>query len=157
MKRVALTFGVLLLLTAPGFATSLLWMDLQDLTLNSTAVVRGRIVAQSNLTDEPGISLNRVTVEINETFKGKIKGTVVLQNPGFAGAPEFTDGDEVILFIHTRDGTHVLTGFHQGSFKVICDDLGQKVLDRGIPSRDKSLAGTHSVEALVSEILAAAE
>jgi hypothetical protein len=85
-------------------------------------------------------------------------GEIVVNNPGFPGAPVFSQGDEVILFISTKNGTHVLTGFQQGSFKVVTDERGRKVLDHPIPSKNKAvMTGPATVEALVSEIKAAME
>ena len=156
MKKLLWTLGALLLVTAPGYATTLLWMDVQDLTRNSTAVVQGTVVAQTTLSDLPGPALNRVTVEVGEARKGDLDGAVLVNNPGFTGAPSFQEGDELILFVSTRDGTHVITGFQQGSFKIVSNPAGEKVLDRGIPSRDKAVAGVRSVDVLVNEIRSAA-
>jgi hypothetical protein len=131
-------------------------MDVQELTTESTSVVMGRPVSQKLLTAGPGVSLNQVSFEISRTLKGDLEGTIVLNNPGFPGAPAFNEGEELILFIYTRNDTHVLTGFQQGSFKIITDPSGNRVLDRAIPSRQRSLAGHRSVDRLVSEILDAA-
>ena len=149
--------GVLLLLAGPSFATTLLWMDVQDLTRNSTAVVMGTVTAQKILASNPGVSLNQMTFEIERTLKGDLQGTVVVNNPGFPGAPTFTDGDEAVLFIYTRNNTHVLTGFQQGSFKVVRDGPGRKVLDRRIPSAKASITNSRSVDNLISEIMATGE
>lgn len=159
MKRSLLIAGALLWLfaAAPGHATTLLWMDVPELTRHSSSVVLGTVVAQHTLAEQPGVSLNRVTVEIAETLKGGLQGTVVVENPGFTGAPAFQDGDELILFISTRDGTHVITGFQQGSFRIVTDPAGRKVLDREVPSRERSAAGVRSVEALLNEIRAAVQ
>ena len=94
MSRKFILIGVLLLLAGPSFATTLLWMDVQDLTRNSTAVVMGTVTAQKILASNPGVSLNQMTFEIERTLKGDLQGTVVVNNPGFPGAPTFTDGDE---------------------------------------------------------------
>ena len=71
--------------------------------------------------------------------------------------PVLADGDEAILFIYTRNDTHVLTGFQQGSFKVVRDGLGRKVTNRAIPSVQASITNTWTVDSLISEIMAAAE
>ncbi len=161
MKRTLLVFGILAIAAAPALATTLLWMDVPDLTRSSTAVVIGRIIGQTLHADRPGATLTRLQVEITETLKGDLKGTVIINNPGFEGSPAFADGDEAVLFIYSRDGTNVLTGFQQGSFKILNDPSGSKVLDRKIPSRKesltRSLTRTNSLDSLVSEIRAAAE
>jgi hypothetical protein len=132
-------------------------MDVQSLTRNSTSVVMGQVVSQHHRTEGPGVALNQVTFAISETLKGDLEGTIVVNNPAFPGAPVLVDGDELILFIYTREGTHVITGFQQGSFKIVSDASGHRVLDRTIPSRQRAIAGHRSVERLVSEILAAAQ
>jgi hypothetical protein len=157
MCRAVFLAGIWLFLASPGFATTLLWMDIQDLTRNSTSVVMGTAVAQSHLATGPGVPLNQVTFTISRTLKGNLEGTIVVNNPGFPGAPAFAEGDELILFLYTRNNAHVITGFHQGSFKIVTDSSGNRVLDRRIPSRQKSLAADRSVERLVSEILDAAQ
>jgi hypothetical protein len=157
MSRAVILAGLWLSLASPGFATTLLWMDVQDLTRNSSAVVMGSTVSQSHLTTGPGVPLNQVTFRISRTLKGNLEGTIVVNNPGFPGAPVYVDGDELILFIHSRNNTHVITGFQQGSFKIISDASGSRILDRRIPSLEKSLAGDRSVERLVSEVLDAAQ
>ena len=157
MRRAGLVVGLWLLTASPCLGTTLLWMDVQELTTKSTSVVMGRVISQRLLTAEPGVPLNQVSFEISRTLKGDLQGTIVLNNPGFPGAPAFNEGEELILFIYTRNDTHVLTGFQQGSFEIVTDSSGNRVLDRRMPSRQQSLAGQRSVERLVSEILDAAE
>jgi len=156
MRKAPWILGVLLLLAAPGYATTLLWMDVADLTRYSTAVLQGTVAAQNTLSDLPGVPLHQVTVQVGEALKGEIEGSVLVNNPGFAGAPVFQVGDEVILFVTSRNGSNVITGFQQGSFKILTKPSGEKVLDRPIPSRDKALSGVRSVDVLVGEIRGAA-
>ena len=157
MRRAGLVVGLWLLTASPSLGTTLLWMDVQELTTKSTSVVIGRALSQRLLTAGPGVPLNQISFEIARTLKGDLQGTIVVNNPGFPGAPVFNKGEELILFIYTRNDTHVLTGFQQGSFKIVTDASGNRVLDRAMPSRQKSLAGHRSVDRLVSEILDAAE
>jgi hypothetical protein len=105
----------------------------------------------------PGVPLNRITFEISRTLKGDLDGSIVVNNPGFDGAPAFQEGDELILFIHSRNDTHVITGFQQGSFRIVTDTAGNRVIDRRIPSQRKSIAGYRSVDLFVSEILDATD
>lgn len=157
MRRAGLLVGLWLLTVSPCLGTTLLWMDVQELTRKSTSVLMGRAVSQRFLAAGPGVPLNQLSFEISRTLKGDLQGTIVVNNPGFPGAPAFNEGDELILFIYTRNDTHVLTGFQQGSFRIVTDPSGRRVLDRAMPSREKSLAGHRSVDSLVSEILDAAQ
>jgi hypothetical protein len=157
MHRAGLVVGLWLLTASPCLGTTLLWMDVQELTTKSTSVVMGRAISQQLLTAGPGVPLNQISFEISRTLKGDLQGTIVVNNPGFPGAPAFNEGEELILFIYTRNDTHVLTGFQQGSFKIVTDSSGKRVLDRGMPSRKKSVAGDRSVDSLVSEILDTAQ
>ncbi len=109
-KGVALPLLLSLFLGPPVAATTLLWMDVTDLTWHSTDVVIGRVVSQETLAGRPGVPLNRLRVEITRTLKGNLRGEVVVENPGFAGAPVFLDGDEVVLFLCSRAGRHDLVG-----------------------------------------------
>ena len=157
MRRAGLVVGLWLLTAAPCLGTTLLWMDVQELTTKSTSVVMGRAISQRLFTAGPGVPLNQISFEISRTLKGDLQGTIVVNNPGFPGAPAFNEGEEFLLFIYTRNDTHVLTGFQQGSFKIVTDSSGNRVLGRRMPSRQKSLAGHRSVDRLVSEILDAAQ
>jgi len=159
MKKGALALAVVAALTAtPVLATTLLWMDVGALTRNSSSIVMGTVTGQKVLSSQPGVPLSQVSVKVEECLKGALDGEIVVNNPGFPGAPVFSQGDEVILFISTKNGTHVLTGFQQGSFKVVTDERGRKVLDHPIPSKNKAvMTGPATVEALVSEINAAME
>ena len=157
MRRAGLILAVVFLATAPVLATTLLWMDVQDLTRNSTSIVMGRVEAQTVLSSGPGVPLTQVLVKIDRSLKGGLEGAVLVNNPGFDGAPVFKEGEEVVLFLFTQGGTHVLTGFPQGSFKIVTDELGRKVLDRALPSKNRSIATIRSVDTLISEIKAAME
>jgi hypothetical protein len=153
MGRAGLIVALWLLLASPCLATTLLWMDVQELTEQSTSVVMGRVMSQTRLAEDPGVALNRIAFEISWTLKGDLQGTILVNNPGFPGAPVFTEGDEVILFLYSRNDTHVITGFQQGSFRIVSDASGRRVLDRTLPSRQRASAGQRSVDRLVSEIL----
>lgn len=157
MRRAGRVAGLWLLLASPCLATTLLWMDVQELTNNSSSVVMGRVVSRRVLTAGPGVPLTRITFEISRSLKGDLQGTIVVNNPGFPGAPAFGDDDELILFLYTRNGAHVLTGFQQGSFKIVTDPAGNRILDRPIPSLQRGIAGHRSVDRLLSEILDAAQ
>lgn len=157
MRKAAPLILLCLLLASPGQTTTLLWMDAHELTKNSSSVVMGTVTSQQTLADGPGVPLNQFTFEISRTLKGDLEGTILVNNPGFDGTPTCHVGDELILFLHTRGDTHVITGFRQGSFKIVTGPSGRKVLDRGIPSRRPSIAGQASVDRLISEILDAAE
>lgn len=156
MKRNFLVAAfALALCAATASATTLLPLDVRQLTQESNSVVIGRIAAVAELSGEPGVALQEVTVEVSETLKGDLAGTVVVSNPGFDGAPAFGPGDEAVLFIYSKDGVNVLTGLQQGRFGILTDAKGARTLDRPIPSRDKATAGSTSLEALVGEVLAA--
>jgi hypothetical protein len=157
MRKVGLLACLYLCVSSPGLATTLLWMDVQALTKNSSSVVMGTVTSQLHLKTHPGVPLSQVTFEISRTLKGDLEGTIVVNNPGFDGAPTFAEGDELILFIHTQDNTHVITGFQQGSFRIVTDPAGNRVLGRNIPSQRRSTAGYRSVDRLVTEILDAVE
>lgn len=156
MKRKLLAASLATALWASAAtATTLVPLDVRQLTKDSNSVVIGRVTAVAELSGEPGAPLGQITVAVDETLKGDLAGTIVVANPGFDGAPTFNVGDEAVLFIYTRDGTHVLTGFQQGRFGIVTDAKGARTLDRPIPSANKAAAGSRSVETLVSEVLAA--
>lgn len=113
-------------------ATVLVPADFVELVQAATAVAHARVVdvRARSATDTRRVE-RQVTLEVIDYFKGDLGRTVTLFVPGgqagpyrtvVPGAPEFDEGEEVVLFLATSASTapHIV-GFAQGVFRVVPD------------------------------------
>jgi len=128
----------------------MLTLDVDQLTHNSSEIVLADVTSVEVLADQPGVPLTKLTVDVAESLKGSLSGSVEILSPGFPGAPAFASGEQLVLFLHSADGVHVLTGFQQGRFGVRADGS----LDRAIPGAQRT-AGENTLDELVRAIQAA--
>lgn len=116
---------------APAAATVVVPIALNELATISTAITRGRIV-RIDARQTSSLRVERViTFEAAEYLKGNLGAVIQFRLPGgtfgryrtiSVGAPEFKEGDEVVLFLGAREGDlPVLVGFHQGVYRVVAD------------------------------------
>ena len=142
MKKTAILLLVLLVCRPWAGATTLLRLDLDDLTTESAAVVYGRIVASRVEWNQSRTLIFTVyTVEPMEYLKGRLGPVFELYEPGgtldglqmsVAGVPAFSMGQEAVLFVWADPhGQHQVTGLEQGAFPVRADQqTGLKIVDR---------------------------
>ena len=73
----------------------------------------------------------------DEYYKGSLGDAVTIRVPGgelgryrtiFIGAPEFRQGDEVVLFLRSDGGRVSIVGLSQGAFRVMPDRSGRRVV-----------------------------
>jgi hypothetical protein len=126
-------------LLAPAGATTLLKMSMNDLILQSTAIVRARVTGSRTAATGKDI-YTYYQLQVSETLK---KGAILpaefavpggvygnLRQIGI-GSPVFTEGQEYVLFLWTsRSGMTQVIGLSQGSFKLTQDPNGVTVLNR---------------------------
>ena len=141
MKKTASLLFVLWVWGLSAGATTLLRLDLDDLTAESSAVVYGKIVASRVEWNQSRTLIFTVyTVEPMEYLKGRLGPVFELYEPGgtldglqmsVAGVPAFSVGQEAILFVWSDPrGQHQVTGFEQGAFPVRADpQTGLKIVD----------------------------
>ena len=144
MQRTAVLFLALLGWSFSAGATTLVRLDLDDLTGESSAVVYGKIVASRAEWNQTRTMIYTVyTVAPVEYLKGRLGPTFELHEPGgtldglqmsIAGVPSFSVGQEAVLFVWTDPrGQHQVTGFEQGVFSVRADSqTGLQVVDRAV-------------------------
>ncbi len=114
----------------PAGATALVPVDFAELVNGARVVVYGRVIdVRAVRTDDRRTIETRVTIEARDYFKGDFGPTLTFVVPGgvlgryrtiLVGAPRFTPGDEVVLFLGAR-GPAVpwITGLSQGVFRVV--------------------------------------
>ena len=155
MRRLALCASLLILPVALH-ATVILPIEFRELVTSSAVIVHGRVTdARSAFVDERRSVETFVTLDVDEYFKGNLGHHVTFRVPGgqigryktvFIGAPEFAEGDEVVLFLKTAGGgIPFVTGLSQGAFRVLPDAAsGRKVVTTPIVM-GKSTGGVETI------------
>jgi hypothetical protein len=148
--RRALSWGgsalLLMLIDVPAFASTFLAMDLPELITESDGVVRGEVISLNSFWDpEHRVILTDAEIRVDEkmlgrvgqvgrtvtvrTFGGEVGGYTVVAH----GFPQFTVGEELVLFLQTApDRTLRVTGYQLGQFEVV----EQKGVPMVLPTRD---------------------
>jgi hypothetical protein len=133
------------LISAPfSRATTLLRMDLDDMTAVSNAVVYGKVTASRTEWDQNhSVIYTLYTVQPIQYLKGQLGSSFELQEIGgtldglnmrVPSAAEFSVGQEAVIFVWTDQlGRNLVLGMEQGAVGVHTDpQTGQKLLDRSI-------------------------
>jgi hypothetical protein len=138
MRAVLLALG-LCLVGAIAHATVLLPADLSDLSRDAVAIARGRIAAVEPQWKDGRKGIETlVTLETETYLKGSLGTIVQFRVPGgtlgrfssvVVGAPQFTIGQRVILFLGSRGPTvpYVL-GLSQGVFRLVQSAQGDWIV-----------------------------
>ena len=117
-------------------------LSLDELTHQSTAIVRARVVG-SYAEFRGSMIYTHWKLQVVDRWKGPDRSTVEVLIPGgttrvlhqdVAGAPKLLTGKEYLLFLWTsRSGATYITGLSQGLF-----DLGKNATDEWVASRPAS-------------------
>ena len=119
-----------LLVTAPhALATVLVPADFGTIVQEAGVIVHGRVVDVRSAQTGPRRTIESfITVTVIESLKGAPGGTVTFRVPNgqvgryrrvLIGAPEFTQGEEVVLFLRGRaPEMPTLVGLSQGVYRV---------------------------------------
>lgn len=122
-------------LAAP--ATTLVQMDLEQLTRAAQVVARVRVLSSESRW-EGGEIWTFTRLEVGETLKGAAPREVVIRLIGgeaghlasvVEGVPRFRAGEEAYLFLEpTRAGELTVTSWVQGTFRVLRDAEGREAV-----------------------------
>lgn len=171
------TIALLLIFLAAAFfpdssvkATIMQRLEVEELARNSTDVFHGQIVStQTYWNAEHTRIYTGVNVRINESFKGSARSgeTVRVAQLGgekdgfktdYAGRPEFTTGESVVLFTtRTRNNELTVVGLKQGKMlvngqSVTRDFSGLTLIERSKSGKDAQLPKTTSAQLPLSEL-----
>ena len=113
-------------------ATVIVPIEFRALVTMAPVIVHGRVVdVRTEWVDGRRSVETFVTVQADEYLKGHLGDTLTVRVPGgqmgryrtvFVGAPEFRDGDEVVLFLkHAGPSYSYIIGLSQGAFRVVAD------------------------------------
>ena len=127
--RIAL---VLTFCTGPLQCATLERLSLDDMTVKSTAIVRGKVSASyAAYAGNLPVIYTHYSVSVSEWLKGSGRNTVDVVVPGgvvnnvrqsFSGAPTLNPGDEFVFFLWTsKTGLTQVLGLTQGLFSVASD------------------------------------
>lgn len=131
---------LLLLLCAPAAlgATVLIPIEFRELVGVASTIVHGRVIdVRAEWIDGRRAIETFVTIDAKEYYKGAAGATITVRVPGgqmgryrtvFVGAPEFKEGDEVVLFLRTYGGRTAIVGLSQGAFRVAADRSGRPIV-----------------------------
>lgn len=122
----------LLLLATPATATVLLPADFSTVVTGADLIVAGRVVdVRAQLADGARTIESVVTVAVQESVKGMTGSQVTFRVPNgqlgryrrvTVGAPEFSEGDRVVVFLRGRGpDLPTLFGLSQGVYRVMGD------------------------------------
>ena len=137
--RVSFHVGVLLtLLFGVGrtSGTTMIPMSVEVMAEKADAVVHG-VVARRSVSRHGDRLTTRVTLKVEEVLKGRVEGgEITISQAGgtlgerrtrVVGAPNFTVGSEVVVFlVFNKRGEGVVLGLAQGKFDVFADAAGRK-------------------------------
>jgi hypothetical protein len=144
MRKIISVLFALLAASVLGQATTLVRMNLDDLTAESQTVVYARIAAsRTEWSDDHKVILTIYTVEPLEYLKGQLGTSFELRELGgekdglmmtVPAVPVFSVGQEEVLFVWTDpQGRHQAIGFEQGALEVRTDPAtGSKTVDRAL-------------------------
>src|SRR5262245_52958771 len=146
-------FAFLILSCAPGANATVARIPTDtEMIVSSRAIVRARILSLTcGLDPSQAIVYTYVRLRVREFLKGAIDSTeIVLKEPGgqagtrgtiFSGSPEFTAGEEVVLFLDTwPDGSLRVHDMFLGKFTIAKDSQsGQLFVVRDLPGSQVAL------------------
>jgi hypothetical protein len=149
--RTLMMCGMLLALTTPVRATTIIPADLGELSRDARAIVRGRVAAlDARWTEDRGTIETIVTLEVEHYIKGAFGPTLRFRVPGgdlgrfrsiVVGAPEFAVDQRVVVFLGARGpSVPYVLGLSPGVFRIARagDDSGWLVTS---PAIAPSMAG----------------
>jgi hypothetical protein len=113
-------------------ATVIVPIDFRELVTTTPVIVHGRVTdVRSAFVDGRRSVETFVTIAADEYLKGDLGEHVTFRVPGgeigryrtvFVGAPGFSRGDEVVLFLRTqRAALPFIVGLNQGAYRVVAD------------------------------------
>lgn len=125
-----IAFSVFVFLSAALHATVILPIEFRELVTIAPVIVHGQVVdVRADWADGRRSVETFVTIAVSEYLKGDLGERMTVRVPGgqlgryrtiFVGAPEFREGDEVVLFLkHSGPSFPYIIGLSQGAFRVV--------------------------------------
>ncbi len=159
LSRITLA-AVALGVAAPALAALSVPATVEELARGSEAVVRGRVVSLASHPSADGRRISTsVEVEATSVWRGTAPARVTVVVPGgtagrlaqrVAGAPHFTVGEEVVVFLGRigKAQAYRVTGLAQGKFAVEAQQATPDLSQTSFVGRKAMQAGERRVEAM---------
>lgn len=162
MRKTILALILAALAASPAGATTLERMSLHKLTGVARVVVRARCVGGRSLWEGGEIwTLTRFTTI--ETFKGSPGASFTVRLIGgevggiesiVAGVPRFFAGEQVVLFLDPlAGGDYGVTAWTEGTFRVLRDAAGRRLVVRETPPEEVYDRATHRFRAPAARVM----
>ncbi len=120
------------------WGSTLVYMDLPDITRRSEAIIRGTVRESESAYNEERTKIFTFTIiEVNKSIKGKVPPVIKVRTYGgrvgdismkVPGMPEFKKGEEVFLFLKKNEDFWHISGMIQGKYTIIKDEDGKEFL-----------------------------
>lgn len=128
----------LVIISRYAHPTTMLFLDLEDITNRSEAIIRGRVKdVESRYNEERTKIFTYSIIEVRDTIKGKTPPVFTVRTYGgqvgdicmkVPGMPEFKQGEEVFLFIKRNEDFWHIVGMAQGKYSIIRDKNNEEFL-----------------------------
>ncbi len=136
-SRWGIAAAFVLICGAPAWATVVPRLDLPQLTRSSDLIVHGRVIRHWSEWDPAHRFIwTHYTLEITEALKGRAAASITISEPGgtvgrdsmqIAGAPQYGDREEVVVFLsRTPVGYLRANGWGQGRYTVVAAADGSR-------------------------------
>ena len=150
-RRVAIAVAALGLLAPPAAATTIAPASFTEMASQSHVIVHGRVeTVRSQTRGDRRTIESLVTVAVIESLKGSPSASVVFRVPNgrvgryrrvMVGAPEFREGDEVVLFLKgAAPAIPAPFGLAQGVYRV-AGTRGQRLVTPLVPDPGRLVRG----------------
>jgi hypothetical protein len=148
----AIALALLAMIGGRASAMVIVPADFAEMVAGSQTVVRGRVVdVRSQMVGDRRTIESVVTIAVQESIKGDAVATVFVRVPGgevgryrrfMIGAPAFTPGEEVVLFLTGRaPAIPVPFGLSQGVYRISHDAAGRTMVAPPIVAEGRVVRG----------------
>lgn len=129
LKGLTAAFAALALGSVAAHASTFVALTADQLITESDSIVQGRVIGVESRWDDAGrIVISEARILVSESLVGKAPSIVTVTTPGgevgdlkveAAGFPQFTKGQEVILFLKGAGEQQRIVGHQQGHIEVV--------------------------------------
>ena len=141
MKRLAVITFLLFGAVMQANATTIVYVDIEELARNSALIFRGKVRSVNVVEDKTKTKIQTVvTFDVKTVYKGVWTGPIFrLTLPGgkgskyimeIPGMPSFKVGEDVVLFLERTPTGFIPAGLSEGKFEVYKDKLGRTWVQR---------------------------
>lgn len=128
----------LVIVSRYAYPTTMLFLELEDITSRSEAIIRGSVKdVESRYNEERTKIFTYSIIEVKDTIKGKTPPVFTVRTYGgqvgdicmkVPGMPVFKRGEEILLFIKRNEDFWHVVGMAQGKYSIIKDENNNEFL-----------------------------